>query len=549
MNIQKLAIIFILIILPISIALSAYTELQYDVITTEDKYDEKLVNATRDALMSYQVNAQNESESDLGTLRINLIGAAVSSFYTSLEINLSLKGYDKEVLKEYVPALVFTMYDGYYIYSPYTNITSETGELDVNSSDVSYGVKPYIYYSCRYKNEPKGDDFIITYSLDNYIKINGIINGNVVNDGGYLLSDVEVKNVSGVEKVFYNGVEISKEGPLYEIVGKDETTTPYEEILYPYVKINGTKYYYDSSSDEIFYYLNGTRNTQSVATNSEYLEYKNAGGEKTSANWYYENYIENNNSAYNYYKEAYEFTQRVLVNYNLKYLTPKHAVTYTSNNENKIFDENLENKNSKFNTERERIIRASIETNLATAIANFNNYSGNSSYNYQMPVLEETEWELLYNNESIISFLQGLNLKTRIYNGHTVVVNDEAADLIKEGNIYIIPDGGTSEIYIKNISNTKNYHSILHKDLQYLGGNFVGVLSTEFNTKTMDAGETYYYSRYENACYECIIEQKNLSENYDVDIYSYVDSLSDNLKKAFYTALGRERYGIYRINK
>ena len=51
------------------------------------------------------------------------------------------------------------------------------------------GLKPYVYYSCRYK-KGTNNDFVITYSLDNYITIKGLINGKQVNDAGYLLDNV-----------------------------------------------------------------------------------------------------------------------------------------------------------------------------------------------------------------------------------------------------------------------------------------------------------------------------------------------------------------------
>ena len=46
-----------------------------------------------------------------------------------------------------------------------------------------------------------GGDFVITYSLDNYITIKGIINGNVVDDEGYLIDENEI-NVED-DKVTY----------------------------------------------------------------------------------------------------------------------------------------------------------------------------------------------------------------------------------------------------------------------------------------------------------------------------------------------------------
>ena len=45
----------------------------------------------------------------------------------------SLNGYSDEELNSYIPALVYTLYDGFYIYSPYKNDNyryDEAGNLD-----------------------------------------------------------------------------------------------------------------------------------------------------------------------------------------------------------------------------------------------------------------------------------------------------------------------------------------------------------------------------------------------------------------------------------
>ena len=63
-----------------------------------------------------------------------------------------------------------------------------------------------------------------------------------------------------------------------------------------------------------------------------------------------------------------------------------------------------------------------------------------------------------------------------------------------------------------------------------------------------NTGLTYYYPlKNYNASYDSIIMQNNVT-TYD-DIYAYVNGCgNDNLKKAFYTALGRERYGTYKTS-
>ena len=49
----------------------------------------------------------------------------------------------------------------------------ENASYNKNGESI-YGLKPYIYYSCRYKPNDNSD-FVITYSLDSYITIQGII--------------------------------------------------------------------------------------------------------------------------------------------------------------------------------------------------------------------------------------------------------------------------------------------------------------------------------------------------------------------------------------
>ena len=60
-SIVWLSIIFILIIIPISIALHALTKIQHEEILAETQYDTKLMDATRDTLSAYQKNIRNES--------------------------------------------------------------------------------------------------------------------------------------------------------------------------------------------------------------------------------------------------------------------------------------------------------------------------------------------------------------------------------------------------------------------------------------------------------------------------------------------------------
>ena len=172
MRIQDLAIIFIIIILPISIVLSVYTQNQIQTVSIQTEYDTRLTAATSDAIKAFQINTINSSTSDLANSKIRDIEASVETFKDSIKSVFGLNGYTEDEMDSYIPALVYTMYDGFYIYSNYNN-QNYTNGLNHDGENV-YGLKPYISYSARYTTA--SIDVIITYTLDNYITIQGMIN-------------------------------------------------------------------------------------------------------------------------------------------------------------------------------------------------------------------------------------------------------------------------------------------------------------------------------------------------------------------------------------
>lgn len=555
MKIQGLAIIFIIIILPISIVIGEYARTQIETFRLEQLYDTWLITATDDALKAFQINAFNDVTSKLPDSKINSIEASANAFYNSMESSFRLNGYSKEELQMYVPALVYTMYDGYYIYSPYTNVAKitekengDTGNdidseytekeltIDLNSSEKSYGFKPYVYYSSRYKVGPNSD-FVINYSLDNYITIQGIIDGNYVYKSGYLLTIAGSSTDNGVyvngDQVYYNGVQILQESNLEDWLyerNPDGNIVPEKTgKSYKYIKENGTKYYMNEDCKYIFYWYGG--DITIIRDEPTYNSYKDK--------------IENNTSAIQYYKDAYEFTTWVNENSVLKNLKTSNAEAQVKNKgEEKIFENNqIESPSSNFNLHRKEVIRASIETNLSVAIANFNSYT-NSVANFQMPELKETDWELLQNEISIISFLQGLNIGGKRYNGYTVVTNGKTEEVVKEESIYITTDDG----YYHKI-NDKHFQKNQSGNYEYEGKLVSGVLKSDFEIrKDATVGLSYIYKN-QLGCYTSIVSQESVDNTYD-SIYEYLlktDDLTPGVKQIYYTALGRERYGTYKV--
>ena len=297
MKLQNLAVIFAIIILPISLILGIYIDNQIETLRLQISYDSKLNNATYDALKAFQLNTVNNSESDLSESKISDIEASVNSFFNSIASNFNMPGYNRDILKEYVPALVYTMYDGYYIYSEYNNkITSEdyltpeqaqerkaAGE-EVEASTYQYGeqlsgLKSYVYYSCRYNKN--GADFVITYSLDNYITIKGVDSlGKIIDEAGYLIDNISEDE----NNIKYRDIEINDENNLKEYLGENDGTTK----EYTYKKINGVKNYKVEETGKCFSILNGER----MYTNDDFNQDKN-------------------NSAVKYYSEAKTFRENI----------------------------------------------------------------------------------------------------------------------------------------------------------------------------------------------------------------------------------------------
>lgn len=576
MKIQELAIIFIIIILPISLVLSVYTQNQVQTINTQTLYDNRLTSATYDAMRAYQLNAANSTTSDMSNSKTRDIEASVSAFRNSIMTAFELNGFTANELNSYIPALVYTMYDGLYIYSPYSNIAEVNTDANADEEvkiktegQKEYGLKPYISYSCRYKTN--NIDVVITYSLDNHIAVKGMIGSEYVNKEGYLIDGIKCQNINtntDVEKlsnddmkdakITYNGIEIGTES-LKEYIPLSID----KNAAYPYAKINGTKYYliHDKEGDQIVYVSNGFFRTQCKSTDSD----------KTAFNAY-KNIIENNYMAKEYYYEAYKFTKWFREDSGLQGLKYSDAydevlikdgdtaktvygkvwegndtIIFQFNSSSDIKD-NIENETSTFNQHRLAVIRYKIENNLAIAISNYNAYSGATKVVFQMPELKEDEWDQIIHNISLISFLQGLPIGEKIYNGYTLVTNSESEEVVLEGNIFMLGESANRE---------KVYYRIGDVELENGGtatlnaGNYgdissAGRLNLDFKRRYVtdtSQTQTYYYYQMRNfkASYNSVVMQDKVT-TFD-DIYKYISGVSPDYQKAFYTALGRERQG------
>ena len=182
MKLQHMSVIFVIIILPIVLVMSEYMRKEVDAINIQSQYDARLLTATYDAVKAFQLNTINNKYSSVSDSKIRDVQASINTFYNSLEQNFNYSiGQSKEDFENYIPAVLYTMYDGFYIYGKYDNYyTSSKGigtYTDPSSNPVShraqYGLRPFVYYSQRYIDNSTSTDVIINYSLDNQITVSG----------------------------------------------------------------------------------------------------------------------------------------------------------------------------------------------------------------------------------------------------------------------------------------------------------------------------------------------------------------------------------------
>ena len=549
MKIQSLAVIFIIIVLPISMVLTTFVQSQVQTIQLQISYDTKLDNATYDALKAFQLNTINSGTSDETNSKLRDIEASVNAFFTSIASHFNITGYTQEDLQNYVPALVYTMYDGYYIYSKNTNTLTDKDYAPgttYQDGEQIYSLKPYVPYSCRYIKDDI--DVVINYSLDNYITVQGTANGNAINLSGYVMSPENITNVNKSEYFYnfvtYKGIQISGENILQEYIGAGG-----DADLYYFIKVNGSKYYKkdrDSTNSWVTFVNKDQYGSQPqfqvgvtdysapeyFGRSKEFMEQLNHYGilELTEGDAYDTSGTEKLVDAQN--ESDWDSD-----------LTFDSSMTIFAPNANDD-DGTLENTNSNFNQHRLKIIRYSIERNLSAAIANYNYHDGGITYDFRMPKLQEDEWDKILNHISIISFMQGLPIGGKIYNGYSIITNTKNKELVTEDSIYII--GGNDIVdNLANVANTNTarFYNVRSKDFISNTNSVtptLGVLNIDFEpiTQVLAGGtQETFFRRPQLADYGSVVTQTNLDYDETEDIYQYLDRVSQNGADA-------KRYGI-----
>lgn len=577
MKIQYLAVIFVVIMVPISLALSTYIQTQVDTINFQTSYKSKLYDATYDAVTAFQINTVNNKYSSISNSKIRDIEASANTFFTSLADTMNATGYTKEALQPFVPALVYTLYDGYYLYGKYRNVMPQEGAVqNYDSSEYQWGLKPYVYYSCKYVDGSK--EVIVNYTLDNFITVYYKNGSTYETRSGYLINPSEWNRDTSQ----YDGIDIVDTALTEKLLFKTKDSSDnYETGTYEYINYQSQKIYKDNSNPSLGKYF-------------RYEDYQKtyiSPGTQTERD--IDAYIgaEDNNGAYQYFEEAKVFSE--WVNSNLNWVTQEKAVDENGNKidyeslggvtgTEKIFDttrdtNNPFSSNSIFDENRRVTIKYTIQTTLTAAIGAYNEYSG-INYEFALPVLEEEDWDKIQNHICVISFLQGLPIGSKFYNDYVILTNDKNEEYVSKDAIYIT----TQEEGSSNIEYHQPGCSRLIEDTDTTSMTvipqdriFEAYYNIDFLRQTVRISEgnyIYFYpqAKYGNtctACYNCIV---NTSSTYDIeDIIDGVitdpkseteeaifdvgsnNSKNDKFKKVrslYYSALARERYFLYKSN-
>ncbi len=183
MKLQHLIIIFLAMALPVIIVLSFYVTIQIDTARLRVNYNEYLAGAAYDTIVAFQQNTVGDKFSTVADTKIRDIEAALNIFSMRMATSFGSTGASTSQIMSYVPALVFTLYDGYYIYTPTKSWDRDT---------FKHELKSYVYYTRKYSNTNGTKILTINYSIDNYVAAYFYKGSEYESRAGYL--EVEPRN-------------------------------------------------------------------------------------------------------------------------------------------------------------------------------------------------------------------------------------------------------------------------------------------------------------------------------------------------------------------
>lgn len=401
----------------------------------------------------------------------------------------------------YIPAVAYTLYDGYYIYS--------LSEKSDSPGQYEHVLQPFIPYTEMLTKEASDDWIVINYTLDNYITIYGEISGDKIERNGFL--------TSGPYETVEDGEELSENLAIKNAAGVIDTIALYR---YVYTE-NNVKAYFDPTTNNFFVYGNG----EQVQLNYEPVFKKYAYIDGDELKYYYQainDYdgyqkgriydnkkehevsvismdLEKDYSARNYVEETEYFTEwfnNTIANNNWTSKTLGTTWTPAKIEGNNYPDPKISDPGdaryyllSNFTEHKNQVIQHSIEENLNKAMLS-QALRGEVSYDFRLPEIKPEEWDQLLEKVSIIAFAQGMPIGNKYFNNYAIASSTCNKEFVDPNELYFSGDlsAGTMDTY---------YH---RKNCNQMddAGSYKGYRNTDYVIKNQDYRDgnitkTYYY--------------------------------------------------------
>ncbi len=706
MKFQHVSVIFVLIFIPIILVSSYFISLQVETIRMESDYSEKLQKATYDAMRAFELNTANEDLSAVSDSLRSIIEASNNIFFNTLCTNLGVSNASKSYIQPYIPAILYTLYDGYYIYSP-TNLpeicvdkygrtirTSDFGvtlktvrstsvgnigfyefdnnslkyqdnspELDeaetiangagtvdyntLKSSGIeqeysqilyknndgtystelhtasnrdfstyysrSYILKSYIPYSARYIGAtgagPSGNqsyNITINYTLDNFITVEGNIGNVYYTKSGYLIRN---NLVSSIE---YSGTGVPTTTTTdWTNISKDVIDAYADDPAHYEVKVTLQDGIVISNRDGQVAIASPTGGSETIYWDDAGSAVKYYIDSFIFSSWFYENL--SNIRASNYQNDQYSVTD-------IKNAIDSRLEQSLVNSESDLYKEMLydftadstqpfsvdpsndpENQESDFYTHKRAVIKNSITYNLILSMLVYTEDS--RTVEFRMPVLSEEEWDIILNNVTIVSFMEGFKCGLKYFNNYAIVTSTNNEITVTDNEIYYVErvvenvdldgDGTANEQILATLDDDYIFETAHRIDCENLhlgdannfqGSNWLGCISFKSKEikydKILNNDGSYTYDHKAFTDYNCIVDSNytvrnrngtvvdgntqvlqyllnnrstpsgalNLSDDYDVRLKAYRIAIAKERNNLYKTTAFTENYGWQTFN-
>ena len=171
-----------------------------------------------------------------------------------------------------------------------------------------------------------------------------------------------------------------------------------------------------------------------------------------------------------------------------------------------------------------------------------------------MPDLDENEWDLIINNISLISVMEGLPLRNKPYMGYSIVTNTKSKEFVDPDEIYLFTNESGGLVYHKitwnGFKNTDSFGAA-YRNIDFDRKNFDVVKEDGTGTE-----KRYYYIHGKfNAAgnmiisdYDSVVTSANVIEGTDNNSATQeaLNVVTNTARNTYYKALYRERYVNYK---